>query len=130
MAFPVTPLQLCQIYATSSTSRPFRNHRRHWFFERKFRTKKIFDAVFLGESEFCTEFDALNYFFKRGAAYNCKAWRFRNLRAFEFFLLILVNNNKVNFICSDSRVDLIEQKLECSPVYKFLRLKMVSGLLI
>ena len=31
---------------------------------------------------------ALNYFFKRRASYHFKAWKLRNLRAFEFFQLL------------------------------------------
>ena len=49
-----------------------------------------FDAVFLEgtSNNFCTTFDSLHIFFKRRASYRFKGYEFRNLQAFEFFLIV------------------------------------------
>jgi len=49
-----------------------------------------------GCREFCTKFSSLNYFFKRRASYDLKAYEFRNWRVFSiigiFHLLVLVGD--------------------------------------
>jgi len=49
-----------------------------------FETENKVRTPFL-EEKLCTNFDPLNDFFKRRASYHFKGYKFRNLRAFEFF---------------------------------------------